>query len=156
MSEKIQLSLLDRRIIRALQQDATLSGQDLADTVSSSTASCWRRIKSLEEAGVIRKTVCLVDRDAIDKNVDVLCLVRLKSHSEIDALAFEELVHGHENIVECYTVTGEWDYMVRVVCTDISDYDNFLKKILLRHPSVSGANSTFALSRIKYTTEVPL
>lgn len=156
MSEKIQLTPLDRRIIRALQQDATLSGQALADAVSSSTASCWRRIKLLEDAGVIRGTVCLVDRAAVDKNVDVLCLVRLKSHTEKDALAFEELVHGHESIVECYTVTGEWDYMIRVVCRDISDYEDFLKKTLLRHPSVTAANSTFALSRIKYTTEIPL
>lgn len=156
MNGKFQLSSLDRRIISALQQDATLSGQALADKVASSTASCWRRVKAMEEAGILRGTVCLVDRKAVNKNVDVICLVRLKSHTEQDALKFEQLVNEHQSIVECYTVTGEWDYMIRVVCSDISDYESILKKTLLNHPSVAGASSTFALSRIKYTTQIPL
>ncbi len=156
MDQVIHLDNLDRRILRALQADATLSGTALAEAVDSSPASCWRRVRALEEKGVLQATVRLVDRRAVNRDVDVMCSLRLKSHGEKDAEAFERFVAIQGNILECFTVSGEWDYLLRIVAADIRDYETFLMKTLLRHPAVATASSQFALSRIKYSTVVPV
>lgn len=156
MSETFQLSALDRRILRALQADANLHGASLAEAVGSSPASCWRRVKALEEAGVLRHAVRLINRRAVDQDVDVMCFLRLKSHGRQDAKDFEHFVAAEECIQECYTVSGEWDYLLRIVAADIRSYEAFLMHTLLPHPTVAHASSQFALSRIKYTTSVPV
>ncbi|WP_095131677.1 Lrp/AsnC family transcriptional regulator [Pseudomonas sp. Irchel s3h14] len=156
MDKTIQLDNLDRRILRTLQSDASLNGTALAEAVSSSPASCWRRVRALEEAGILGATVRLIDRRAVNRDVDVICSLRLKSHGEQDAEAFERFVADQENILECYTLSGEWDYLLRIVAADIRDYEQFLMHTLLRHPSVANASSQFALSRVKYTTRVPV
>ncbi|MGE8410351.1 MAG: Lrp/AsnC family transcriptional regulator [Pseudomonas sp.] len=156
MENSNQLDSLDRRILRALQADASLNGTALAEAVDSSPASCWRRVRSLEERGILQGTVRLVDRRAVNRDVDVMCSLRLKSHGEQDAEAFERFVAVQDNILECYTVSGEWDYLLRIVAADIRDYEAFLMRTLLRHPSVATASSQFALSRVKYSTAVPV
>ena len=156
MSELIQLNDLDRRILRALQANAGLHGAALAESVGSSPASCWRRVKALEEAGILQEAVRLINRRAVDRDVDVLCFLRLKSHGRQDARVFEKFVAAEECIQECYTVSGEWDYMLRIVVSDIRSYESFLMNTLLSHPTVASANSQFALSRIKFTTRVPV
>ena len=156
MDKTIQLDNLDRRILRTLQSDASLNGTALAEAVSSSPASCWRRVWALEETGIRGGTVRLIDRRTVNRDVDVICSLRLKSHGEQDAEAFERFVADQENILECYTLSGEWDYLLRIVAADIRDYEQFLMHTLLRHPSVANASSQFALSRVKYTTRVPV
>ncbi|OTG86816.1 AsnC family transcriptional regulator [Acinetobacter sp. ANC 4558] len=156
MKDIIQLDSLDKRILNALQKDANLNGIALAEAVSSSPASCWRRIRAMQDAGILNKPVYLVDRIAVNKDIDVICMLKLVSHSELDAISFESFINQQDNIVECYTVSGEWDYLLRIVETDIRSYETFLKKVLLRHPTVAHANSRFALSRIKYTTAIPV
>lgn len=156
MKQDRQIDLVDRRILAALQEDAALSHQELAERVGASSASCWRRIKALEQKGVLKRTVRLVDPDAVGRGVNVLCNIRMRSHAREARSAFEQFVDGRPEIVECFSMSGEWDYLIRVVVADVEDYNRFLMQILLGHPSVAGAASHFALSMTKYTTALPL
>jgi Lrp/AsnC family transcriptional regulator len=156
MKQDRQIDAIDRRILTALQADAAISHQDLADRVGASSASCWRRIKALEAAGVLTRTVRLVDPAQVGRGVNVLCNVRMRSHALDARSAFERFVDDRPEVVECFSMSGEWDYLIRVVVADVDDYNRFLMHILLGHPSVAGAASHFALSMTKYTTAIPL
>ncbi|WP_313440080.1 Lrp/AsnC family transcriptional regulator [Novosphingobium sp.] len=156
MKRSHQLDALDRRIVSLLQVDASLTHSDLADQVGASAASCWRRIKALEQAGVLLQSVRLVDPSSIERDVNVLCNIRMRSHAPDARKLFEDFVNIHPEIVECFSMSGDWDYLLRIVVSDVSDYNKFLMDTLLSHPSVSGASSHFALSMTKYTTVYPL
>lgn len=156
MKQERQLDDVDRRILSALQVDGAISHQDLAERVGASSASCWRRIKALEAAGVLTGTVRLVDPAQVGRGVNVLCNVRMRSHALDARSAFERFVDDRPEIVECFSMSGEWDYLIRVVVADVADYNRFLMQTLLGHPSVAGAASHFALSMTKYTTAIPL
>jgi Lrp/AsnC family transcriptional regulator len=156
VKQPIQLDGVDRRILAALQRDATLTNADLATTVGASAASCWRRIKALEEAGVLRGAVRLVDPEAVGRGVNVLCNVRMRSHRENAREEFERFVDARPEVVESFSMSGEWDYLLRVVVADVADYNRFLMTALLGHPSVDGASSHFALSLTKFTTAFPV
>lgn len=151
-----QIDDIDRRVLAVLQADGGLSHQDLAERVGASSASCWRRIKALEQANVLTGTVRLVDPAKVGRGVNVLCNVRMRSHAREARNAFEQFVNGRPEIVECFSMSGEWDYLIRIVVADVEDYNRFLMQILLGHPSVAGAASHFALSMTKYTTAIPL
>lgn len=152
----MKLDAIDRRLLAALQADGTLSQNALAERVGASAASCWRRIKALEEAGILGRTVRLVDPQSLGLDVVVLCQVRLKNHLPATTLHFEALLEARREIMECYAVSGDWDYLLRVVTPDIAGYERFLRGVLLADPSVGHAASIFALSTRKYTTELPL
>ncbi len=156
MSETIHLDEVDRRILRALQDDAGMSQAALADKIGVSTASCWRRIQALEASGVLRKAVRLLDAHRVGRGVNVLCHVRMNSHSPDSRGAFERFVTDRPEVMECYSMSGEWDYLLRVVVADVADYERFLMRDLLAHPRVATASSHFALSQVKYTTALPL
>lgn len=156
MKQDRHIDELDRRIISALQADAAISHQDLADRVGASAASCWRRIRALEAAGVLGRTVRLVDAASLGKGVNVLCNIRMRSHARDARSAFEQFVDGQAEIVECFSMSGEWDYLLRVIVADVTDYNDFLMNRLLGHPSVAGAASHFALAMTKYTTAIPV
>ena len=156
MKQDRQIDAIDRKIIAALQEDATLSHSDLAERVGASSASCWRRIKALEIAGVFAATVRLVDPEKIGRGVNVLCHIRMRSHAQDARRAFEQFVESRPEIVECFSMSGEWDYLIRVVVADVADYNRFLMMTLLGHPSVAGAASHFALSMTKFTTALPV
>jgi Lrp/AsnC family transcriptional regulator len=150
------LDAIDRRILEQLQADALLSNADLAERVGSSAASCWRRVRNLEATGVLGKAVRLLDPEAIGRSVNVLCNVRVRGHAREVRSAFEEFVRERPEIIECYSMSGEWDYLLRIVVSDVADYERFLMRVLLEHPSVGGASSHFALSQTKYTTALPV
>jgi DNA-binding Lrp family transcriptional regulator len=152
----MNLDPMDRRILDQLQMDATLSNAELAERVGSSAASCWRRIKALEAAGVLGPTVRLLNAQAIDRKVNVLCNIRVRNHARDVRAAFEDFVRQRREIMECYSMSGDWDYLLRVVATDVEDYERFLMRVLLDHPSVGGASSHFVLSLTKYTTALPI
>ncbi|MBO9697527.1 MAG: Lrp/AsnC family transcriptional regulator [Sphingopyxis sp.] len=152
----IHLDALDRKIIDALQRDGSLSNAELAERVGSTGPSCWRRIRLLEEAGVLAKNVWLVDAAQIGQGVNVLCNIRLKSHSAEHTALFEDFVRDQDRIMECLSMSGEWDYQIRVVATDVADYEIFLMQTLLRNEAVAGAASHFALRVVKYQTVIPL
>ena len=156
MKQIVQLDQVDRRIVALVQEDATLSHAELAERVGASAASCWRRIKALESRGVLRRTVRLVDPETIGRGVNVMCNIRMRSHARDARQAFELFVDGKPEVVECFSMSGEWDYLLRIVVSDVSDYNNFLMNTLLGHPSVEGGSSHFVLSTTKYTTALPV
>lgn len=147
---------IDRRIVATLQADATISHAQLATQVGASSASCWRRIKALESAGILTRSVRLVDPARVGRGVNVLCNIRMRSHARDARQTFEDFVLTRPEIVECFSMSGEWDYLLRVVVADVADYNLFLMQTLLSHPSVQGAASHFALSMTKYTTAIPV
>jgi len=156
MKPQFDLDGIDRKILSALQRDASISHAELGQEVGTSPASCWRRIKALESAGILGKAVRLVDANRIGKGVNVLCNIRMKSHAMEARRAFEKFVERRPEIVECFSMSGDWDYLLRVVVSDVADYNLILMETLLSHPSVAGASSHFALARPKYTTAIPV
>lgn len=156
MKQSRELDLVDRRLLSELQQDAAASHADLAERVGASAASCWRRIKALEAGGYLTKTVRLVDPDKIGRGVNVLCNIRMRSHAKPARDAFEAFVGSRPEIVECFSMSGDWDYLLRIVVADVADYNDFLMRTLLGHESVAGASSHFALKLTKHTTALPV
>lgn len=156
MKENHQIDDLDRRLLRALQADAGLSHEALAEKVGASPASCWRRIRALEKAGILRAPVRLVDPERVGRGVSVMLQVRLKSHAMDLRQVFESFLRGRPEIMECHSMSGEWDYLMRIVVADVADYERFLMRDLLANPNVATSASHFALSQVKYTTAVPV
>ncbi len=128
----------------------------LGERVGASPASCWRRVRALEEAGVLGRTVRLVDPVRVGRGVSVILQVRMKSHAREDRIGFEDFVQKRAEILECHSMSGEWDYLMRVVVADVADYERFLMRELLNHPNVATASSHFSLSQVKYTTALPV
>jgi Lrp/AsnC family transcriptional regulator len=152
----VHLDEIDRRIVRELQRDATLSHAALAERVGSSAASVWRRVRLLEKDGVLGAAVRLANAELLGRSVNVLCQVRM-SRQTVEARAeFEDFIQARPEIVECYAMSGEWDYLLRIAVKDVADYDRFIMRGVLAHPSVANAASNFALRQVKYTTEIPL
>ena len=165
---KIELDKTDRKILAILQADGRASNQDVADQVSLSPSPCLRRIKRLEEAGVIRQYVALLDPGQIGLGLLAYVNVRLEKHSEGANAAgakrssssphadFAASVEDWPEVVACYAMTGEMDYLLRVHVEDMEHFSRFMMKTLLIHPSVADVKSSFALQRIKDTTALPL
>lgn len=156
MNDIPALDAIDRRILAELQRDAAISNADLAERVGSSQASVWRRIKALENSGLLKGAVRLLDPQRIGYGVNVMCSIRLRSHARDVRRQFEQLVQDRPEILECFSMSGEWDYLLRIVASDVAGYERFLMDFLLDHPAVGGASSHFALSMPKYTTALPV
>jgi Lrp/AsnC family leucine-responsive transcriptional regulator len=165
----IELDKTDRKILAILQNDGRLSNQDVADRVNLSPSPCLRRIKRLEEAGVIRQYVALLDPARIGLGLLAYVNVRLEKHSEgwnnaagarkpssSPHLEFAASVENWPEVVACYAMTGEMDYLLRVHVEDMDHFSRFMMKTLLSHPAVADVKSSFALQRIKDTTALPL
>ena len=156
MKESNQFDGVDRRIVRELQRYASLSHAALAEKVGASAASVWRRVRNLEKMGVLGRAVRLADPKFLDRAVNVLCQVRMTRQSTDARAEFEAFIQSREEIVECYAMSGEWDYLLRIAVRDVADYDRFIRQGVLAHPSVANAASNFALRQVKYTTEIPV
>jgi Lrp/AsnC family transcriptional regulator len=153
--EKIPLDSADRRILGALQRDAGLSLAALAERVGLTPTPCWKRVKRLEAAGVIRARVALLDRDAIGLGVTAFVAIKAGAHDEAWLTLFAEGVARIPEVVEFYRMAGETDYLLKVVCHDIADYDRIYKK-LIRVAPLADVSSSFAMEQLKSTTELPL
>ena len=156
MKQTVQFDDIDRRILALVQRDATLSNATRAEQVGASAASCWRRMRAMEDAGLLKDTVRLVDPKKLGLGVTVLCQVRLKSHNHEQGKKFEAFVVNQGEILECYSISGEWDYQLRIAVANVADYELFLMHTLLHHPVVAAASSHFALRQVKYTTALPV
>ena len=156
MKQNCTLDAIDRKILAELQRDAAISNAELGDRVGSSSASCWRRVRTLEANGVLLQSVRLVDPVKVGLSVNVLCNVRMRSHSSEAIASFESFVHARPEVLECYSMSGGWDYLLRIVAADVSGYERFLMRALLEHASVATALSQFALAQTKHTTSLPL
>ena len=150
------MDTFDLQILRELQADAEISMQELGEKVGLSHTPCWRRVKKLEEAGVIRRRVTLLDPEQLQLSVNVFVQVSLGVQQEEALNAFEAAVQTIPEIVECYTVSGDRDFLLRVVVEDVTAYERLLKSTLVHLPEVANMSSTFALRQVKYTTELPL
>jgi Lrp/AsnC family transcriptional regulator len=147
---------IDLRILRSYQARPELSMADLASEVGLSQTPCWRRLKRMEELGLIRGRANLLDAAALGFGVNVFANLRIKQHDEETLEAFEAAVRNHAEIVECFSMSGDSDYILRVLARSIEDYERFLKKVLLHLPGVASINSSFALKPVKMTTFIPV
>jgi Lrp/AsnC family transcriptional regulator len=146
---------LDREILRCLQQDATQSVADIAGKIGLSTTPCWRRIQALETKGIIEKRVALVNAGAIGLNMTVFVQVKAAKHDSVWLKKFAQHAQSIEQIVEFYRMSGEYDYMLKVVVADMPAFDVFYKK-LVGGIDLSDVTSSFAMEQIKYTTALPV
>lgn len=146
---------IDRQILSLLQHDATLSTAEIADKVGLSTTPCWRRIQILEQEGYITARVALVDRSKVNVALDVFVAVKTSAHNKEWLDHFADVVCSFPEVVELYRMSGEIDYLMRVVVPDMAAYDAFYKS-LIAEIKLSDVSSSFAMERIKYTTALPL
>jgi len=147
---------LDRRILEVIQEDARISNAELAERVGLSPSPCWRRVRALQERGVIRKFVTLVEPEAIGLPVNVWVNVTLREQVEKRLEHFEEAIVRRPEVMECYLMTGESDYLLRVVVPDIAAYQRFVLDHLTRIEGIASIKSSFALKQVKYKTALPL
>ena len=146
----------DLRILDVLQGRGDLSSAEVAEKLDMTASTCWRRMTRLQELGVIRHRVALLDREKVGLNVLVFSHVKLSGHGRDALLKFEQAVREHPEILECYTLMGETDFLLRIVCRDIKAYEAFFLDHLSRFPGVQSVHSSIALSVIKETTALPL
>jgi Lrp/AsnC family transcriptional regulator, leucine-responsive regulatory protein len=150
------LDEIDRKILRHLQENARTSNAELADRVGLSPAPCLRRVRALEERGVIRKHATLLDPAQVNLGVTVFVQISLDLQVEDRLEIFERVIMRRPEVLECYLMTGDADYLVRVVVPDVAAYERFLKDTLTRIESVAGIKSSFALKQVKYSTVLPI
>jgi len=151
-----QFDRATRQILQALQTDARQSTQQLADLVGLSATPVWRRIKELEDSGVIRRHVALADREKLGLAICVLANVSLVRHTEGAVEQFERVVVACPEIVECHAITGEADYVIKVVAPDMKAYDQFLQSAIFKLPGVASVRSNVVLREVKYETALPV
>jgi DNA-binding Lrp family transcriptional regulator len=151
-----QLDQIDRRILAELQQNARLSNSELAERAGISPSPCWRRVRRLEESHVIGRYVTLLDPGSLGLRVSVFVQVSLATQVESALEIFEQAILARPEVMECYLMTGNADYLLRVVAADLAAYERFLMDHLTRIPVVSNIRSSFALRSVKYRTDLPL
>ena len=152
----MKLSRTDRRLLAELQRDTTRNQSELAEIVGMSRTSCWRRIRDFEEAGIIERQVALLNPKKVGFTIEVLLLVAMTEHSDENRQNFERHVSLLPEVMECFSVSGERDYLLQVVAKDMDSYNDFLNREVLSHPTVRSASSTFVLRRVKYSTALPV
>ena len=150
------MDAMDRTILSALQKGPEASVAEIADKVGLSHTPCWRRIKKLEAARIIRGRAVLLDAEQLGLTVNVFAELRLKQHDEETLDALERRALEQPEIVECFSMSGQSDFLMRIVVRSVADYEIFLKKVLLHLPGVASINSSFALKCVKMTTNLPV
>jgi Lrp/AsnC family leucine-responsive transcriptional regulator len=151
-----KLDETDRRILTALQRDGRLSIVDLAERVGLSATPCLRRVKRLEQAGVIKGYTAIVDPAATGRGLQAFVQVNLENHAEDTVTAFQRAIMARPEVVACYAISGEFDYLLQVMVPDLEAYSEFALKALLRMPGVKDTRSSFAMGVLKPFTIVPV
>jgi len=146
----------DWSILAILQENARISNVELASRVHLSPSPCLARVKALEESGIVRRYVALLDPDAIGLGISVFVQVRLERQREAALIAFEKAVASRSEVMECYLMTGTSDYLLRVVVPDLEGFQQFVVGFLSRVPGVGNIQSSVALKAVKYKTALPL
>ena len=146
---------IDRKILSCLQEDAAVSVAEVAERVGLSTTPCWRRIQNLEKSGVIRRRVALLDAAKLNCGVTVFVRLRTSQHNYTWLEKFSKAVASMDEVVEFYRMSGDIDYLLRIVVADIASYDAVYKR-LIQAADFAEVSSSFALEEIKYTTALPL
>ena len=154
MSNKMEKQ--DLSILKLLQSDSSQSSSAIAEKLNMSQSPCWRRINRLQQDGIIMKEVALLDRRELGMDVVVFATINLTSSGRQNLLAFEEEIVLHPEVMECYLMTGEFDYLIRVVTPDLQSYQEFLDQRLTQFKGISHVKSSFSLKPICYKTQLPL
>ncbi len=146
----------DRRILDLLQREGALSVAEVATRTGLSTTTCWRRIQQLEQNGIIKGRVALLDRAALGLDVTIFAHVKLTSQTRDAISAFAEAIRGRPEVLDCYTTMGEWDFMLKVVMRDIKAFEAFFLDHLSKLPYVQSINSSVTVTAIKESTVLPI
>ena len=149
------LDQIDRRILRELQADATIPIAELAERAGLSQTPCWKRVKRLTESGIIERRVAMLDRDQLDLGLVVCDSIRTSRHDEAWLTAFAKGAASLPEVVEFYRMSGETDYLLKVIVKDIGAYDAFYKRLIAAAP-LQDVSSSFAMEQIKFTTALPI
>ena len=152
----VELQNTDIAILGMLQRDASMSTSAIAEKLNLSQSPCWRRINRIEQAGLVRKRVALLDRRALGMEVVVFATVSLTANGRQNLEAFESEIVRHPEVMECYTMAGIWDYMLKIVARDIAHYEEFVRNTLTTNESIRELHSHMAVTEIKNSTELPL
>jgi Lrp/AsnC family leucine-responsive transcriptional regulator len=150
------LDAIDRKILNVLQSDSRTTMQQLAEQVGLSVSPCHRRVKLLEERGVITRYIATVDQQSLGLHVSVFISIKLARQKEEDLNRFAKAISKWDEVLECYLMTGNRDYLLRVVAADLSSYEAFLKNKLTRLDGIASIESSFALSQVKYSIALPV
>jgi Lrp/AsnC family transcriptional regulator len=150
------LDPFEKKILRELQRDASLTTAELAERVGLSATPCWRRINRLEQEGYIRARVALVDRRKVGLNAHIFAQVKLNAHGRANLDEFGAAIQGFPEVLDCFVLMGSTDFMLRIVAKDIDAYEKFFFDKLSKLPGVQEINSTVALSEIKSTSALPI
>ena len=146
----------DRRILRAVQANPNITMRELGDVTGLSHTPCWRRLKRLREQGVVEEKRYIVDAQAAGYEIVVFCFVRMKEHTRSRLREFEDAVQKVPEIIQCYSLTGDHDYVVKVLAKSVQHYERTMKEALVELPNVSFINTSFALNKVKDTSEIPV
>ena len=152
----MELDKFDKRILELLQNDCSLPVGDIAKKVGLSTSPCWRRISRMEESGIIKRRVAVLDHARLGMEVVAFINVRLSQHGRENLESFESSIRTFPEVLECYTLTGDTDYMLKIVTRDIRHFEAFLRNNLMNMPQIRETHSTIAVTEIKDTTQLPL
>lgn len=152
----MKLDAIDRQLLAVLQENGRLPVTDLAEKAGLTTSPCLRRLKILEQAGIIRGYAALVDQQKVGLPVSVFVSVKLEMQREEALERFEATIRDCPEVVECYLMTGPRDYLLRVVAQDLAAYERFLKATLTRIEGVASIESSFALSQVKHSNALPI
>lgn len=152
----VELDRTDHRLLAALQGDARLSNTLLAEQVALSPSACLRRLQKLERAGVISGFRALINPAALGLSLTAFVRVQLERHDSVQVQRFAELVAGWDDVVACYALTGDMDYLLHVLVADLSHFNDFIMRQLLKHGGVRDVNSSFVLAVVKADRGVPL
>ena len=150
------LDPFEKKILRELQRDASLTTAELAERVGLSATPCWRRINRLEQDGYIRARVALVDRRKVGLNAHIFAQVKLNAHGRANLDEFGAAIRDFPEVLDCFVLLGSTDFMLRIVAKDIDAYEKFFFDRLSKLPGVQEINSTVALSEIKSTSALPI
>ena len=156
MTMNNELNSQDIKILSLIQQDSSLTTQEIADKINMSQSPCWRRINRLQEQGLINRQVAILDRDKLGMDVIVFATVNLNSQGRQNLEQFEEQVKQFPEVTECYTMAGAWDYMLKIVARDIRHFEKFVRNHLMLLVNIGEVHSHIAVTEIKNTTELPL
>jgi len=151
-----ELQKIDVEILRILQRDASVGTGAIADKLHLSQSPCWRRINRIEQEGYIRKRVALLDRRALGMEVVVFATVSLTANGRRNLEEFEADIVQYPEVMECYTMAGIWDYILKIVTRDVSHYEVFVRNTLTHSPHIRELHSHMAVTEIKNSTELPL
>ena len=152
----MHLDRFNAAILTALQLDGRISIKDLADRVDLLTAPCWRRVKRLEEEGYIEKYTALVNPGKLGMQITAFAEICLDNHHSETVAAFNQAVNENDNILECHSVSGQCDYLLKIVARDMQSYEHFLSRELLQISGIRSVNTLFSLKQQKLTMALPM